>query len=151
MFRAVWGDGPRSTGGRPFLGIAYHVTGQLRAVAAPRDQVQDAPGDDQINHQRPFQALKSPQWQRLDPAARFPDSEKNLNQPVFSIPINELNHILQGFRRPVGQQPPDQCRLSGRRLPLARQQRGHRRGRLPVMGRQRHRLAVQSLAHQTAG
>ncbi len=37
-------------GGLPFLGIEHHVTGQIWAIPAPSDQVQDPPGHDQVNH-----------------------------------------------------------------------------------------------------
>ena len=64
-------------GGLPFLGIEHHVTRQIGAVPPPGDQVQDAPSDDQINHQGPLQPLQGTQLQRLDLAARFPNAEKN--------------------------------------------------------------------------
>ena len=61
----------------PFFGIEYHVTGQMRAVPALRDQMQDVSGDDQVNDQDPLQPLQGAQLQRFHPAARFPNPEKN--------------------------------------------------------------------------
>ena len=71
-----WGAMGHDPGGLPFLGIEQHVTGQIRAIPAPRDQVQDAPGDDQVKDQGPFQPRQGAQLQRFHPAARFPNAEK---------------------------------------------------------------------------
>ena len=139
------GDDP---GRLPFLGIEHHVTGQMRAVPAPRDQVQDAPGDDQVQDQSPFQPLQGAQLQRFHPAARFPNAEKNFHQPAASIPVNQFDHLLQGLGGPVGQQPPLDRLLTRRRLFLPRQDRGHGHGGLAVMGRQRDHRAIERLPHQ---
>ena len=77
--RAAMGHDP---GRRPFLGIEHHVTRQVRAVPAPGHQVQGAPGDGQVNHQGSFQPLQRLQLQRLDPAACFPNLEKNFDIPL---------------------------------------------------------------------
>ena len=71
----------------------------------------------------------------------------DFDQPAFSIPINELYHILERVRRPVGQQSPHQRRLPGRGLFFPGQDRGYGHRRLTVMRRQGHRLAIQSLAY----
>ena len=100
--------------GLPFLGIEHHIAGQIWAISAPGDPVQYPLGHDQVNHQGPFQPFQGAQLQRLNPAARFPNSKENFDQPAFSIPINQLNYILQSFRRPMGQQSPHQHRLTRR-------------------------------------
>ena len=53
-----FGAVPDDPGGLPFLGIEHHVARQIRAVPAPGHQVQDAPGDDEVNDQGPLQPLQ---------------------------------------------------------------------------------------------
>ena len=138
-------------GGLPFLGIEPHVARQIRAVPAPGHQVQDAPGDDEVNDQGPLQPLQGGQLQGLDLAARFPNSEENFHEPAPPIPVDEFDHLLQRLGGPVGQQPPFNRLLAGRRAFLAGQNRRHGHGGLAVMRRQRHPFAIQRLPHQPGG
>ena len=57
--------------------------------------MQDAPGDDQVQDQSALQPLQGAQLQRLDPAARFPNPEKNFHQPAATIPINQFHDRLE--------------------------------------------------------
>ena len=77
-FGAV-GDDP---GGRSFLGIEHHVTRPIRAVPTLGHEVEDAPGDDQVNHQSPLQPLQGAQLQGFDPAAGFPNLEEHFDIPL---------------------------------------------------------------------
>lgn len=47
-----------------------------KGPSRPQVKVRDAPGDDQVKDQGPFQSLQGARSQRLDPAARFPGPEK---------------------------------------------------------------------------
>src|SRR5512135_775039 len=102
-WRVWWGASVRDNPGRlPFFGIKHHVARQVGAVPAPGDQMQNPPRDDQVDDQGSFQPLQRAQLQRLNPAARFENSEKNLDQPAAPIPLDQFYHLLQGLRQPVG-------------------------------------------------
>ena len=72
----------------------------------------------------------------------------DFDQPAFSIPINELYHILERVRRPVGQQPPLDRRLTRRRRLFPGQDRGYGHGGLAVMRRQHDHRAIERLPHR---
>ena len=109
--------------------------------------MQGAPGDGQVNHQRSVPTASS--VPSCSASTRQPTFQtgKNFDQPASSIPINELYHILERVRRPVGQQSPHQRRLPGRGCSSRARDRGYGHRRLTVMRRQGHRLAIQSLAY----
>ncbi len=70
--------------------------------SGPGDQMQDAPGDDQVNHQSALQPLQGPQLQRLD-RQRISKSGKKF-PPASGDDTNEsVPRPPRGFPRPVGQ------------------------------------------------
>ena len=103
------------------FGVKDNVAGQVRALLAGGDHMQDAPCDDHVNGQGPFQPLDLPQLQGLDPAAGLQDAEEHLHQPAPPVPIDQLNGLFQGSRHAVSQEPPHHWRLAGRRVVLLRQ------------------------------
>ena len=131
----------------PFLGIEHHVTRQVRAVPAPGHQVQGCARRWPGKSPRPVPNAPASPVAAPRPGSLLSKSGKNFDQPASSIPINELYHILERVRRPVGQQSPHQRRLPGRGLFFPGQDRGYGHRRLTVMRRQGHRLAIQSLAY----
>ena len=68
--------------------------------------MQDAPSNDQVNHQSTFEPLQRAQLQGFDLIPRFQDMEKDFDQPAVAIPVDEFDHGFQGFGTAVGQQTP---------------------------------------------
>jgi len=104
------GDDPR---GLPLLGIEHDLTGQVRALPAPGHQMQDAPCNDQVNHQRPFQPFQGTQLQRF---YRQPDFKilKKFRSASGGGTNQSVHDRFQGLGQAVGEQPPFQRFFSRR-------------------------------------
>ncbi len=86
--------------------------------------MQDAPSDDQVDHQGAFEPLQGTQLQGFHSTPRFQDAEENFHEPAAAIPVNQFDHCLQGFSGPIGEQPPYDGLFTGGGLFFTSQDRG---------------------------
>lgn len=91
----------RDVNGPPFGRIQDGIAGRLGGCPPQHRQVLNPPSDDQVQGQGGFQTVQGAELQGFYPATGFENSEKDLNTPSTTLPLDQLSRRDQGVGQAV--------------------------------------------------